>query len=115
VPNGTAGRPGAPLTVRKAAATPDLVMRWSTSCSPEAIDYTVQEGAIGSWYSHSAVLCDTGGALVNATLTPGDGSRYFLVVPVTVAAEGSYGLDSLGRERPRSSATCRPTRILGCP
>jgi hypothetical protein len=115
VPSGTPGRPGPPLLLRKAGAAADLALLWSEGCSPDAIDATVHEGAIGSWYSHDALACDTGGALVNAVVTPGAGDRYFLVVPVTATDEGSYGVDSRGAERPTSGRTCLPAQALGCP
>jgi hypothetical protein len=109
------GWPGTPLTVSRAAAG-DLRLAWGLGCSADAVDHVVDEGTLGSWYDHEAVLCDTGGAIVSATLTPGAGGRYFLVVPVTRIDEGSYGLDSFGAERPRSTgATCRAGQVLGCP
>jgi hypothetical protein len=113
-PNGAA-RTGDPLTVRKAGAS-DLALAWGLGCSPDATDYTVHEGAIGDWYGHQAVLCDTAGLLTSATIAPAAGGRYLLVVPVTDGEEGSYGLDSNGAERPASaSAACRPAQVLGCP
>ena len=115
-PDGTTRRPGAPLRVRKSpSASGDLVLDWSPSCSPSAVDATVHEGRIGAWYSHDVRLCGTAGALVTATLTPGPAGTYYLIVPVTAAAEGSYGIDSRGSERPRSGTTCAPAQVLGCP
>jgi hypothetical protein len=115
VPNGTASRPGVPLKVRKGAAAPELVLSWSVSCSPDAREYTVHEGRIGSWYSHDALLCTTAGALVTATVTPGAAGRTYVIVPVTAEAEGSYGVSSFGVERPVSGMTCLPVQVLGCP
>ena len=114
-PDGTARLPGLPLRVRKSSAGTGLVLDWSPSCSPSAVDATVHQGRIGAWYSHDQVLCGTGGALVTATLTPASGGTYYLIVPVTLAAEGSYGRDSRGRERPRSLTTCVAAQVLGCP
>jgi hypothetical protein len=114
VPNGSASRPGTPFTVRKGAVDPGLALAWSLSCSPDAVEYTVHEGRIGTWYSHDELLCSTGGLLVRADITPGAGNRYYLVVPVTGVAEGSYGVDSFGAERPPSGTTCLGTRLLGC-
>ena len=115
VPSGTVDRPGAPLVVRKGAAAADLDLTWTVSCSPEAIDQTVHEGALGDWYRHDAISCATGGASPAASLIPAGGSRYFLIAPVTAVDEGSYGLDSFGDERPVSSNTCLPTNVLTCP
>ena len=41
------------------------------------------------------------------TITPADGSRYYLVVPLSETSEGSYGDGSSGA-RPRSTDPCRP-------
>jgi hypothetical protein len=49
---------------------------------------------------------------------PGDGDRYYLVVPVAtgLAEEGSYGTDSAGVERPPGTTACAPQQNLAaCP
>ena len=98
---------GIPLTIGKNALDPeDLDLDWGLSCGAGS-DYSVHEGAIGSWYSHDKRLCTTQGATA-ATLTPGTGDSYFLIVPLDLTREGSYGADSFGSERPRSISTCRP-------
>jgi hypothetical protein len=76
-------------------------------------DYEVYEGTVGDYYSHSARLCTTGG-LTSATITPGSGSRYYLIVPRNTSSEGSYGVDSNGIERPRGTPACGPRRIDAC-
>ena len=48
---------GTPLTIAKTATT-DLDLTWGLGCSPDAIDYTVHEGTIGTYYSHDAVVCE---------------------------------------------------------
>jgi glucose/arabinose dehydrogenase len=108
--------PGVPLALHKNGASPtDLDLVWSPSCGPTATDYSVHEGALGSWYSHNEILCTTAGA-TEATITPGAGDRYYLVVPLDDLSEGSYGTDSLGVERPRSDIRCRHERELTpCP
>ena len=114
VPDG-ASRPGEPLRITKEGPGA-LRLRWSQGCSPEALDLGVHEGAIGDWYSHEAVLCDTGGARTEASLVPAAGNRYFLVAAFTASEEGSYGLDSFGEERPASpGAACAPVQTRGCP
>lgn len=95
---------GSLLRVGKSGA--NVALSWGASCSDDATDYTVHRGTIGTWYSHSAVACSTGG-VTGTTLAPGAGSSYFLVVPVTDDAEGSYGRNRAGVERPTSAATCR--------
>src|SRR5207247_427407 len=114
VPDGAAV-PGLPLTVRKNGVNPALLdLDWSPSCSATATDYSVHEGALGSWSNHDAVLCTTGGATATS-LSPSAGSRYFLVVPLDPVREGSYGKDSTGAERPRSTTRCRSERdFTGC-
>jgi len=107
--------PGIPLTLNKNGGDPaDLDLDWSPSCGV-ATDYSLHEGAVGSWYSHNEVLCSTVGA-TEATITPGEGSRYYIVVPLDDRREGSYGTDSSGAERPRSTIRCRFERNLTtCP
>lgn len=114
VPAGTLAAPGAPLTVSKAGGS--LLVRWSASCSPGATDYAVHLGDLGTWYSHAAARCSTAGMLTAGLAMPA-GNRYLVVVPMTAAEEGSFGTDSLGRERPTSAATapCRPVQRTGCP
>lgn len=84
-----------------------LVLSWGASCSDDVTDYTVHEGTLGSWYSHQAIDCSTGD-VPGTTITPAAGSTYYLIVPVTADAEGSYGSDSTGQERPKSTTiACR--------
>lgn len=108
-------RPGVPLRVAKSGVGL-LDLSWGLGCSPDALDYTVHGGEIGAFYGHVAILCDTAGALVSATIASEVGNRYFLVVPVTATDEGSHGRDSFGVERPASgAASCLPVQTLGCP
>ena len=101
------GAPGVPLTIRKSATTPgDLDLDWGPSCGAGS-DYSVHEGTIGSWYSHDKKLCTTNGATA-VTLTPGVGSSYYLIVPLDLTREGSYGVSSSSIERPPSMTRCRP-------
>jgi glucose/arabinose dehydrogenase len=108
--------PGLPLVVGKNGANPaDIDLDWSPSCGATAADYSVHEGILGDWYSHNAVLCTTAGA-TQATIGPGSGNRYYLIVPLDDLREGSYGTDSLGSEHPRSDIRCRFERDLtSCP
>ena len=88
---------------------------WDPSCSNGASAYSIHEGAIGSWYSHEAVECLASGT-AQTGYTPQAGNRYFLVVPVTDDAEGSYGVDSAGMPRPVSTTTCLGSQITDvCP
>jgi len=105
--------PGIPLTVT-AEANGELVLNWSESCLSTDSDYVVYEGSLGSFTSHSAVTCGTGGS-TTWTLTPATGSRYYLVSASDGVSEGSHGRDSSGAERPPGAATCFPLNVGGCP
>lgn len=104
VPDGKVFR-GSQLRIGKSGT--NVVLSWGMSCSDAATDYTIHRGTLGSWYSHQAVDCSTGG-VTSTILAAGAGSSYFLIVPVTDELEGSYGKRSTGQERPGSSVTCRP-------
>ena len=98
------------LTVGKSGG--NLAFAWlqPASCTgPSTVrDFAIYEGVLNSWYSHNTALaCSTGG-LLNATLTPGAGSTYYLVVPSNGAFEGNYGADSFSSPIPVSAAACRP-------
>ena len=101
-----------PLTVTKSGTNVSLA--WSASCLPTDSDFEVYEGAMGTFTSHIPVGCSTAGA-TSWTLTPGSGSRYYLVVPTNLAGEGSYGLNRAGAERPVSASACRMQSIAACP
>ena len=103
--------PGAPLGVGKNPTDPtNLDLSWGTSCSMAVNDYAVYEGSLDSFDSHTAYTCTTGGA-INLTITPGDGDRYYLVVPLNDDTEGSYGAGVGGAERLRSTGVCRPLAV----
>ncbi len=92
----------------------DLDLLWGPSCLAGA-DYGIYEGTLGTWYSHEAVQCSTGGT-TSATIRPAGGDRYFLVVPNDPTYEGSYGTDSAGAERPAAPGACRAVQDVGaCP
>ena len=62
---------------------------------------------------HTSKLCSTGGA-TDATITPGNGSVYYLVVPNNGVREGGYGFDSGGDARPQGLAACLPRSAGTC-
>ena len=111
VPNG-ASNPGVPLQVDKTAATVELT--WGASCQTTDRDYAVYEGQLGDFTSHVPAACSTDGNTA-ASLEMPDGSRYYLIVPTDGAADGSYGFDSTGAERPGSNAACRLSIPATCP
>lgn len=111
VPDGAA-LPGVPLTVAL-EITGELTLRWGGSCQTGDDDYEVYEGAIGDFASHGLTTCSTAGAMA-WTFVPSAGSSYYLVVPRNAAAEGSYGTDSSGAERPQASVACLTQTIATC-
>lgn len=117
---GLAAGPGrvASLDIDKSDTTPgNLVLAWTGSCSPGAVDYGIYEGTLGLWpsYSHTAMDCTDGGDPLTEEVQPGAGDTYYLVVPLTADVEGSYGLSSLA-ERPQGTSVCRTSRVIAaCP
>jgi hypothetical protein len=108
------GAQGTPLLVGKNATIPSqLDLSWGSSCSSDANDYSVHQGAVGNWYSHDRLVCTTGGVPAE-TIAPGGGDRYFLIVPINVDVEGGYGLDSASGVRPVSGTRCRTSSLTNC-
>jgi hypothetical protein len=104
------------LDVGKSGTTPgDLILDWAASCSPGAVDYAIYEGTLSNFYSHAAADCTDDGDPLTEEIQPGAGDTYYLVVPLTAGAEGSYGASS-SAERPQGTAACRaPQVIAACP
>lgn len=99
---------GSLLSVRRITGAPSVLeLRWGPSCSADAVDYSIHEGTLGSWYSHDPALCTTGG-IRTRTIVPRPGNCYYVIVPLSLDAEGSYGVDARRIERPRSLHPCRP-------
>jgi hypothetical protein len=111
IPDG--GAAGAPLTVAKGAGGA-ISIAWSASCHLADPDYGLYEGTIGNFTSHFPRACTTSGA-TSASIVPGAGSVYYLVVPQGGIAEGSYGARSGETERPPSASACLPRAIVSCP
>ena len=106
----TLSRPAGP------ADPPSVTLRWAPSCTGAAADYAIHEGALGSWYSHTEIDCSDEGGDGQETLVPAAGNRYYLVVPLNGASEGSYGLNSTGAERPPGTSGCRTGSVPShCP
>ena len=112
VPGGV-GAPASPVTVDLGTGG-TLRLAWSPTCLPTDGDYAVYEGTIGNFTSHVPLLCSTSGATF-ATIVPGAGNTYYLIVPRSGAVEGSYGRDSTSLERPPSAAACFPRAMISCP
>ncbi|MCP3979784.1 MAG: hypothetical protein GY716_10720 [bacterium] len=105
-----------PLTLDKVTG-PGIRLSWGASCISSDSDYAVYEGLLGSFNSHVPVgdaFCSTQG-MRQVTITPADGSRYYLVVPFGAMREGSYGTDGDGAPRPPSAQACLPQLVGDCP
>lgn len=102
------------LRVNKTVTT-SLDLTWGASCSAGATDYSVYQGTLGDWTSHTQKVCSTGGNTFR-TVGPGTLSRYYLVVPVSASGEGSYGTNSDSIERPVGLSPCStPQDATVCP
>jgi hypothetical protein len=101
------------LTASKATGD-QITLSWGRSCTPSDTDYEIYEGSIPSFYSHTSILCSTGGATTQ-TLTPASGSRYNLVVTKSGLREGSYGERTGSIERPQGTSACLPQELGSCP
>jgi hypothetical protein len=80
------------------------------------VDYAIYQGTLGSYASHVMIDCtDDGGDLVEDIL-PQAASSYYLVVPLGLSSEGSYGTASNGSQRPAPLSPadrCLATQTLG--
>jgi len=112
VPDGVQA-PGVPVTVDHAAGG-QITLAWGASCRAGDTDYAIYEGTVGVFYNHTMKLCTTGGART-ATFMPAPGDSYYLVVPRNAGREGSYGVSSIGVERPPGLPACFPQNIAACP
>ena len=77
-------------------------------------DYAIYEGDLDLPGSHQPLSCSTAGAL-SATVQPSTGDRYYLVVPLSAIAEGSYGRNSDSLERGQGFAACAQQLATTCP
>jgi hypothetical protein len=101
------------LNMGKLLGSGFLLIGWGPSCAPADTDYAVYEGTLWNFTSHSAMTCTTSDRTYLFSPTPGD--RYYLVVPRTATAEGSYGRNSAGIERPPAASACVMQEVGGCP
>lgn len=111
------GSVGADLRIGK-TGTAAVRLTWGPSCSSGAANYAIYEGVVGTWYSHTSIDCSDDGANLTEDVVPGDGGRYYLVVPegASFAEEGSYGTSSAGAERPPGTTVCAPQQnVAACP
>ncbi len=102
---------GTPLVVAKLGG--EIQLSWGASCTATDDDYAVYEGTIGSFASHDERFCSTGGNQ-QVTFAPGQGNRYYIVVPRNAASEGSHGRKSDGNQRPAGASTCLTQQLASC-
>ncbi len=92
-------------------------LSWGDPCNVASVpgqDFAVYRGTLGTYSSYSSLACTTGQASSFLAESAPDGS-FFLIVPRTNAAEGSYGRLSSGAERPPAAAACAPQEVATCP
>ncbi len=93
-----------------------LTLMWEQSCLGSADGYAIYEGTLGEFESHVAIDCSDDGIPLIEDVAPGPFDAYYLVVPVGGGVEGSYGLESDGKERPAGHSVCGLPRMLEpCP
>lgn len=111
----TGGGPGLSVEGSRYSPTDPLYLSftWPDSCSGDA-DYALFEGRLGNFASHVPVTCGTGHATWWGMYAP-PYDAYYLVVPLRLGSEGSYGRTSAGAERPPSVEACSPQQIMECP
>jgi len=114
VPDGSssAGIAGDPLLV-SLGNTGEIILNWGSSCNANDPDYSIYEGVLGDFTSHTQKLCTTAGA-TSTTLTPAPGNAYYLVVPRNSHVEGSYGFRSDGSKRLRAVSACVSQQNFAC-
>jgi hypothetical protein len=95
-------------------STTRIRIRWLPSTCDAAQDYAIYEGIIGSWYGHQLVACTDADPLLEEDVDTSSGDRYYLVVPLSANAEGSYGTDSGGTERPAGGSRCLDIQAIAC-
>ncbi len=84
--------------------TGDITIRYTPAC--DATDHTIYYGPLDqvSSYAYSGAACQVG-TTGSAAFNPGPGSFFFVIVGHNGTAEGSYGRDSAGAERPEDTGT----------
>ncbi len=104
---------GTPVLISK-SGTNSLTITWgATGGTCTTTDYAIYRGIIGSYYSHTQLLCSDTNKDFTETISAGTDSYYYLVVALTATEEGSYGKSSSGAERPRGQSKCVPNQNFG--
>ena len=107
-----AGSVSTPLLLARGAGIL-IDLSWGASCLTGDDDYAVYGGILGDFPNLAFETCSTGGA-TSASIDPGSGDRYFIVVPRNAVREGSYGTDFPDHERPAADVPCVTQQIGSC-
>ncbi len=102
---GTVPDTGTPFKIKKnGTVSTNLDLTWGASCGAATTNYEIYQGTlpIGGTYSHTMLNCSLGNVTA-ATVTPGAGSTYYLLVPRSASQEGSYGKNSAGAQIPAAT------------
>ena len=101
---GEAAPPSAPMTAAWNGATGTIDIGYDPAC--DATDHTIYYGDLAdvASYTWSGAACGVG-TTGSASFDPGPGDVFFVIVGVAASAEGSYGADGAGAERPEDVAT----------
>ena len=111
---------GATWMIRASGGAVDsasISLQWDPACNEADTpgqDYGVYGGSLGDFLTTTPLTCSTDRATSYLT-SGGTGDRYFVVVPQTSAAEGSYGLNGSGAQRLPSAQACNPQDAASCP
>jgi len=101
---GEAAPPSSPMTAGWNGASGEIEIAYTPAC--DSTDHTIYYGNLAdvASYTYTGALCGVGttGA---ASFDPGPGNVFFVIVGTGGSAEGSYGLDGAGLERPEDIAT----------
>jgi len=109
----TSDRPGRVLnTLTVAKSGTNLNLAWTApggTCAPTG--YGLYRGTL-PWtaYNHASVSCSI--TTTSTSTAAGAGSYYYLIVPSTTTAEGSYGTASSGTQIPVGTTPCRTTQDI---
>ncbi|ANM30466.1 hypothetical protein ABI59_14140 [Acidobacteria bacterium Mor1] len=111
---GTPGESQSMVVTGYNKATGEIQVSYGNAC--DATSHTIYSGPLSQvgTYGYDQAFCGLGLA-GNASFNPGPGSHFFLVAGENGNAEGTYGLDSQGNQRPEDVGTpgCDRPQELG--
>jgi hypothetical protein len=101
---GEAAPPSSPMTAGWNGTTGEVEIAYTPAC--DATDHIIYYGDLANVasYTYTGAACGVGTS-GTASFDPGADDVFFVIVGVGAAAEGSYGLDGAGLERPEDIAT----------